>query len=111
MLVAAALLKSGHLEAKIATVLLWWYTTDLTLTCVFGPSPWSPIGIVCTYIGWRVRGNATFSVPYKVVFAAYLAGLYPMMIKRSSGLSEDELEDNANELIKALAGFTFNSGK
>ncbi len=71
-----------------AHVLIWILLCDLCAICLFGPSPLSISGTISTYFGWRVRGNATSSIPYKVVWIFYIASLIPLFAKKNySGLS------------------------
>lgn len=53
-------------------VLLWYFFLDLLLYIVFGPVPWSPLGCLTNLVCWRVRGNSITTIPYKVVFLAYV---------------------------------------
>ena len=64
----------------IAKILLYALLTDLCILVFHGPTPFSPSGALSTYFGWRVRGNATSSVPYKVVFLAYIIGILPQLL-------------------------------
>jgi hypothetical protein len=46
--------------------LLFFYTVDLSLFVLLGPSPWTPTGALATYFCWSIRGNATSTLAYKV---------------------------------------------
>jgi glutaredoxin len=96
----------------IAKALLAAFLVDLALLVVHGPTPFSPSGAISTYFGWRVRGNATSSVPYKVVFLAYIIGLLPYLLRpytsesaRYSGISNAMIALITNSTILVVFRF------
>lgn len=74
---------SAKLGANIVFILLF---IDLVMLVVFGPSPFSLSGTLATYFGWKYKGNVTSAVPYKVVFAAYLVSMLPLIIGKDASL-------------------------
>lgn len=86
---------TGH---EVANFLLILLLVDLSALVCFGPSPWSPSGTLSTYFMWKVRGNATSSIPYKVVWAVYLITLIPLLAEKKYG-----------DMKVALLGLIFNS--
>ncbi|GMI14161.1 hypothetical protein TrLO_g5419 [Triparma laevis f. longispina] len=98
-------------QPEIANALIFFYFVDLCIIVIFGPVP-SFCGTVSMYFGWKMRGNATSTLPYKVVFLAYVYGLLHVTLYRCFGMFEDWGEDNdSNKYIKTrYAGFIVNSG-
>ena len=89
MVSALALYKTGvAANAGIADILVWVLLADCAGLVLLGPSPWTLSGILSTYFGWRVRGNAVNAVPYKVVWTAYLAALIPLSLNGSQSSKE-----------------------
>lgn len=66
-----------------ANVILWFLTCDLTMFIIFGPAPFSLIGSVCYYFLWKIRGNVTSTIPYKVVFSFYIGSFLSYLMKES----------------------------
>lgn len=91
MIPICILLSSGYhhnpSNVLIAKVLLCAFLMDLFLLVVHGPTPFSPSGALSTYFGWKIRGNATSSIPYKAVFLAYIVALGPILLKNYSSES------------------------
>jgi magnesium-transporting ATPase (P-type) len=57
---------------------------DLIILVCLGPSPFSISGFLGTYFGWKYKGNVTSSIPYKVVFGAYLLYMFPLLFGDNS---------------------------
>ena len=89
------LLETGSTVAMDATALLMWFLlVDLILSCVWGTSPTSAIGVLCTYMFWNYRGPSVSTLPYKVVFVAYIVGIATQVTSLSSiGDWSDESRD------------------
>jgi len=85
-------------DVAAAQVLMWILLYDLCAIIIFGPSPWSISGLISTYFGWRVRGNATSALPYKVVFLAYVITFVPLFFKQ-----------NYSSLMTSLLAYISNS--
>ena len=71
---------------------------DLSLLVFHGPTPLSPSGTISTYFGWKIRGNATSAIPYKVVFVIYIVTLLPLL-----------LLEKYDSIYSAMIGFIINS--
>lgn len=69
---------------RATTAIVYILVVDLAILVVHGPTPFSPTGVIGTYLGWRYRGNVTSSLPYKVVFAAYLGSFIPLLVNRNT---------------------------
>ena len=74
-------MKNDNSTAKfVANIVFFLLSFDLVMLIVFGPSPFSLSGSLATYFGWKYKGNVTSAVPYKVVFAAYLVSMLPLVL-------------------------------
>jgi glutaredoxin len=99
MIPAFYLYKQGSDQSvAVANILMLILVADCCGLVLFGPSPWTISGTLSTYFGWRVRGNAVSSIPYKFVFGAYILTLIPLYTLKK----QEALET-------ALAGFIVNS--
>lgn len=92
----------------VADALLLLFFVDLCLLVIFGPVP-SLTGTISTYFGWQIRGNATSSLPYKVVFAAYIYTLHWPVVSRCFGGFPGWDADSSKYLRNSYAGFITNS--
>jgi hypothetical protein len=68
-----------------ATVLLWFLLIDTFLLTLFGPTPWSLVGLLTTCVFWRIRGNSSSSLPYKVVWAYYVIVIIQVLASHAGG--------------------------
>lgn len=89
---------SNSISFKIAYCLLILLLVDLSVLVLHGPAPFSPSGTISTYFGWKIRGNATSAIPYKVVFAAYIFVLFPLLLLKKY-----------SSIYSAMLGFIINS--
>ncbi|GMH92237.1 hypothetical protein TrVE_jg7529 [Triparma verrucosa] len=96
---------------NLANALIFIYFVDLCILILLGPVP-SLCGTISTYFGWKLRGNATSTIPYKVVFSAYVVGLLNVMLYRCFNVEAgDFTDDKSVSYIKTrYAGFIVNSG-
>lgn len=74
----------SSVNKRLCTLFVYIIVVDLAILVVHGPTPFSPSGVIGAYFGWKYRGNVTSSLPYKVVFAAYLASLIPLLVNKST---------------------------
>ena len=101
------LFRDGSSDGEtIARCLLFYFLADLILITLFGPSPMSPTGSFCTYFMWRYRGNSTSSLPYKVVFAAYVSSLLPLLLK---WMESKDAKGSREKIIVWLSSVLVNS--
>lgn len=70
-----------------AKVILWYLLIDTSLYVVFGPSPWSPLGVLTTVVCWSRRANSTSTIPYKVVFCYYIYVFASALLNPTSKLT------------------------
>ena len=108
MVLLLGLLQSGP-SSTLTNVLLTVYVYDLLAFVVVGPSPFSISGVLSLYFGWRVRGNATSSLPYKVVFGAYLLSLIPQLVRLTGSPPGFDTSSYDKTLRASLLGFITNS--
>lgn len=59
----------------LANIFLFIVLIDACLFVIWGPSPWSPTGVLSTYLLWKSRGPATSALPYKAVWITYSVAL------------------------------------
>lgn len=57
----------------VVCVIFWIVLVDLSIFVLLGPTPLAPICTVVMLASWRFRGNIVSSIPYKVIFAVYVA--------------------------------------
>jgi glutaredoxin len=75
-------MKDDNAAAKaVGNIVFCVFFIDLVMLVLFGPSPFSMSGGLATLFGWKYKGNVTSAVPYKVVFAAYLFSMIPLLLK------------------------------
>lgn len=74
------------LAQSVGNVVFFVLFIDLFMLVFFGPSPFSMSGHLATVFGWKYKGNVTSAVPYKVVFAAYLFSLAPLLLKEEESI-------------------------
>ena len=98
--------KPGSTAHSVGYALLIFFIADLFILVLNGASPVSPTGALSTYFLWKVRGNATFSVPYKVVWAAYIFSLLPLLIRSDyHGLNIALIASITNSIILVVFRF------
>jgi glutaredoxin-related protein len=98
-LILAAVENPSVANKRTAYAIVVILVVDLCILVLHGPAPFSPSGILGTYFGWRYRGNATSSVPYKVVFAAYLFSMIPL-------LAQGNGDSKGTSSVAAIATYT-----
>ena len=59
--------------SRAAAALLVFMAVDSSLFILLGPTPASPLGVAATRLAWTRRGGVVPALPYKVVWAAYVA--------------------------------------
>lgn len=112
LLLGLVLLLTWLGAAPVAAVgLLLVFILDVGVFIVHGSSPFGVLGVPTTWIVWRSRGPAVTSIPYKVVWTAYLATLIPMLLDCGEveplGSCVPQLNTTAHQTSLAL--FTGNS--
>ncbi len=85
-----------------ATVLLWFLLIDTFLLTLFGPTPWSLMGLFTTFVFWRVRGNSSSALPYKVVWAYYVVVLIQLLAHSGGRLTEPNGVETALYVSSAI---------
>ncbi len=106
MLGIAALFKvGGPKNSSIGSITLYIFMYDLCALIIFGPAPLSITGTLSQYFLWRVRGNATSTLPYKFIFGVYLFVLIRLILKR-----DDTTDNKFGTLAQAsVLGLVLNS--
>jgi glutaredoxin-related protein len=85
--VAMALFQNANVASPafiIGNMIILLLVADLAAIVLHGLSPFSISGTICTYLFWNYRGNISSSLPYKFVFAIYIAVLIPLIGSSSS---------------------------
>jgi len=104
MVVALTLLQTEYYSA--GNVILWILTFDLIMFTILGPSPWSFTGTASYYFLWKIRGNATSTIPYKLVYTIYITKVLSYLLKESNQ-PPDSI--NVNSISRFLCFATGNS--
>ena len=100
LLPAHELERRGHTLASIPLLAL--LIVDSFLFCLFGPTPWTPLGNLATLLVWPRRGSIAPLLPYKVTFA----GLYLLMNAAGLACRISALQSQGEEAPPTLAGGT-----
>ena len=101
MIGIGALFKVGSTKAGLTLTYIFLY--DLMAFVVFGNTPFCITGTICQYLFWRIRGNTTSILPYKVIFIVYFAALLRLVLQK-----EDAEVLNADAQV-TLVGLISNS--
>lgn len=95
----------------VAVGVLIVFILDAGAFIMHGSSPFGVLGVPTTWLVWRARGAAVTAIPYKVVWAVYLATLIPMLLDCGEteplGSCLPQLNTTAHQTSLAL--FTGNS--
>lgn len=79
-------------EYKTAQSFATYFFFDCLLLLAFGPSPWSPTGLLSTLLVWNRRGPVVTALPYKVIFAFY-AVLIGRLAMKTHPFGSDDASD------------------
>ena len=71
----ALLAKFVGSDSFLATQIQRFLLVDSTLFLLFGPSPFSPLGMMATLAVWNHRGLVVSIMPYKLIFSTYVVYL------------------------------------
>lgn len=86
LILYAPMKDENHTALLVGNIVFFVLFIDLLMLVLFGPSPFSLSGCLATMFGWKYKGNVTSAVPYKVVFAAYLFSLAPLLLKKDESI-------------------------